>query len=77
MPQGLFPFRINLKLGDLETAGTAAWKGEVPITRPLRTRDKRRCVTMAGVVFELTIPSFEWTKIFHALGRTATVNVSW
>jgi hypothetical protein len=49
------------------------WTGDQSVVRPLRihrtiqTQNKRTQTFMSQVVFELTIPVFEWAKTVHAL----------
>jgi hypothetical protein len=44
-----------------------------PDAKPLPTQNKRGQASMPPVGFKHTIPVFEWTEIFHALGRDAAV----
>jgi hypothetical protein len=55
-----------------ESAGLLG-QGDQPVTRPLRTQNKRRQIFMPRVGFELMIPVFERAKMVLALDRAVIV----
>jgi hypothetical protein len=58
----------------LNTVDRTPWTGDEPVARPQPThRTTQTQISMPRVVFEPTIPAFEWTKTVHALERAATV----
>jgi hypothetical protein len=66
---------VSLQFLNPKTFGSTLWMGDKSVARPLRiqTQNEHTQIFMPWAGFEPTIPAFERAKIFHVLGRMATV----